>query len=101
GGRPRRRERARDPGGRAALSAHGVVARGRGVSAARRSSIRRGALSGTGLAVALVVLAPYIVMVCTALKPERELRITPPRLTPIEWRPANGLGVPRHATCVG
>jgi multiple sugar transport system permease protein len=63
------------------------------VSVARGSSIRRAALSGTGLAVALVVLAPYIVMVCTALKPERELRITPPRLTPIEWRPGNVLDV--------
>jgi len=63
------------------------------VSAARGSSIRRTALSGAGLAVALVVLAPYIVMICTALKPERELRITPPRLTPIEWRPANVLDV--------
>jgi multiple sugar transport system permease protein len=26
-------------------------------------------------------------MICTALKPESELRATPPRLTPIEWRP--------------
>jgi multiple sugar transport system permease protein len=26
-------------------------------------------------------------MICTALKPEGELRATPPRLTPIEWRP--------------
>jgi hypothetical protein len=30
---------------------------------ARGSSIRRTALSGVGLAVALVVLAPYIVMI--------------------------------------
>jgi len=28
-------------------------------------------------------------MVCTALKPEGELRITPPRLTPIAWQPGN------------
>ena len=27
--------------------------------------------------------APYVVMVCTALKPAGELRITPPRLTPV------------------
>jgi multiple sugar transport system permease protein len=46
-------------------------------------------LCGVGLALALVVLAPYVVMVCTALKPDSELRITPPRLTPIEWQPGN------------
>lgn len=61
--------------------------------ASRRRAARRGVLSGAGLAVALVVLTPYAVMVCTALKPERELRITPPRLTPIEWRPDNVLDV--------
>jgi len=32
-------------------------------------------LCGVGLALALVVLAPYVVMVCTALKPDGELRI--------------------------
>ncbi|PYN31986.1 MAG: sugar ABC transporter permease [Candidatus Rokuibacteriota bacterium] len=32
-------------------------------------------------------------MVCTALKPEGELRMTPPRLTPIQWRPGNVLEV--------
>jgi multiple sugar transport system permease protein len=46
-------------------------------------------LCGAGVALALVVLAPYAVMVCTALKPDGELRITPPRLTPIEWQPGN------------
>ena len=51
-----------------------------------RGVVRAALLSCAGLVVALVVLAPYVVMVCTALKPERELRITPPRLTPIEWR---------------
>ena len=54
-----------------------------------RSAGRRAMLSGAGLALALVVLAPYVVMVCTALKPDGELRITPPRLTPIEWQPDN------------
>jgi multiple sugar transport system permease protein len=44
---------------------------------------------GAGVALALVVLAPYVVMVCTALKPDGELRITPPRLTPIQWQPGN------------
>jgi multiple sugar transport system permease protein len=58
--------------------------RGRG-----RSAGRRAVLCGVGLALALVVLAPYVVMVCTALKPDSELRITPPRLTPIEWQPGN------------
>ena len=48
---------------------------------------RRVVLAGAGLAVAVLVLAPYAVMICTALKPEGELRATPPRLTPIEWRP--------------
>ena len=54
-----------------------------------RSAGRRAVLCGAGLALALIVLAPYVVMVCTALKPDGELRITPPRLTPIEWQPAN------------
>lgn len=48
----------------------------------------RVALTLSGLAVAAVVLAPYAVMVLTALKPDRELRATPPRLAPIDWQPA-------------
>jgi multiple sugar transport system permease protein len=65
------------------------------VSAARgrRRAARRAALSCAGLALALLVLAPYVVMVCTAVKPEDELRTTPPRLTPVEWRPGNFLEV--------
>lgn len=63
------------------------------VARRRRPTVRRAALSSAGLALALSVLAPYIVMVCTALKPEAELRITPPRLTPVEWRPGNVLEV--------
>jgi multiple sugar transport system permease protein len=65
------------------------------VSAARgrRRAARRAALSCAGLALALLVLAPYVVMVCTAVKPEGELRTTPPRLTPVEWRPGNFLEV--------
>jgi multiple sugar transport system permease protein len=59
----------------------------------RQRASRRTALSAAGLTVALVVLAPYLVMVCTALKPEAELRVTPPRLTPVEWRPGNVLEV--------
>jgi multiple sugar transport system permease protein len=65
-----------------------VRARGRA-----RGIARAALLSCAGLVVALVVLAPYVVMVCTALKPERELRMTPPRLTPIEWRLDNVLEV--------
>ena len=59
----------------------------------RRRVVRRAALCCAGLALAVVVLAPYAVMVCTALKPEGELRTTPPRLTPVEWRPGNFLEV--------
>ncbi len=59
----------------------------------RRRAARRAALSCAGLALALLVLAPYVVMVCTAVKPEDELRTTPPRLTPVEWRPGNFLEV--------
>jgi multiple sugar transport system permease protein len=51
--------------------------------------MKRAALAGAGLILALVMLAPYLVMTLTALKPESELRITPPRLTPIRWQPAN------------
>jgi multiple sugar transport system permease protein len=51
--------------------------------------VKRAALSGAGLVLALVILAPYLVMVVTALKPESELRVTPPRLLPVRWQPAN------------
>ena len=51
--------------------------------------IRRVALVGLGLLVAAALLAPYAVMLLTALKPETELRITPPRLLPTTWRPQN------------
>ncbi|MGH7323482.1 MAG: carbohydrate ABC transporter permease [Candidatus Rokuibacteriota bacterium] len=59
----------------------------------RRRAVRRAALSGAGLLLALVVLSPYLVMVLTAAKPEAELRITPPRLTPLHWQPENFLEV--------
>ncbi len=51
--------------------------------------IRKVALSGAGLLLAAVVLAPYAVMLLTALKPAAELRVTPPRLLPHQWRPQN------------
>src|SRR5262249_61930292 len=34
-------------------------------------------------------------MLCTALKPETELRTRPPRLMPVDWRPANFTAVLR------
>lgn len=48
--------------------------------------MRRAALAAAGVAVACGVLAPYAVMVLTALKPDPELRTTPPRLLPVVWR---------------
>jgi multiple sugar transport system permease protein len=41
------------------------------------------------LLLAAALLAPYAAMLLTALKPEAELRITPPRLLPVTWRPQN------------
>ena len=55
--------------------------------------MRRAALALLGQAVALAVLAPYLVMLLTALKPEAELRSTPPRLLPADWQPGNFLAV--------
>ena len=51
--------------------------------------IRRLVLSAAGGLLAAALLAPYAVMLLTALKPEAELRVSPPRLLPIEWRPQN------------
>jgi multiple sugar transport system permease protein len=51
--------------------------------------IRKVALSGAGLLLAAALLAPYAVMLLTALKPAAELRVTPPRLLPHQWRPQN------------
>jgi len=49
--------------------------------------MRRAALAVAGQVVALAVLAPYLVMLLTALKPEAELRVTPPQLLPVAWQP--------------
>jgi multiple sugar transport system permease protein len=57
--------------------------------------MRQAWLVAAGLGLAAVVLAPYAVMVFTALKPTGELRATPPRLLPIEWRPDNFVDVLR------
>jgi multiple sugar transport system permease protein len=51
--------------------------------------IRRWALTAAGLLLAAALLAPYAVMLLTALKPAAELRVSPPRLLPEEWRPQN------------
>ena len=50
-------------------------------------------MSGAGGLLALALLSPYLVMLLTGLKPESELRITPPRLTPMRWQPGNFLDV--------
>jgi len=55
--------------------------------------VRRAALTTAGGLLACAMLAPYAVMLLTALKPDAELRTTPPRLFPVEWRPANFLAV--------
>jgi multiple sugar transport system permease protein len=60
---------------------------------ARRDAFGRAALTATGFLVAAGVLSPYLVMTLTALKPARELRATPPRLTPVDWQPGNFLDV--------
>ena len=55
--------------------------------------MRRAALAVTGQAVAVAVLAPYLVMLLTAHKPEAELRTTPPRVLPVAWQPGNFVAV--------
>ena len=55
--------------------------------------MRRAAAALAGHAVALAVVAPYLVMLLTALKPESELRTTPPRLLPVDWQPGNFVAV--------
>src|SRR2546428_2514024 len=54
---------------------------------------RKAALSAAGLGLAVAVLAPYVVMRLTALKPDAELRTRPPRLLPLQWRPGTFLEV--------
>jgi multiple sugar transport system permease protein len=69
--------------------------RRRGFPPTTRRAIRRAWLAGAGLLLAVVVLSPYLVMVLTAAKPERELRTSPPRLTPLEWQLGNFVDVLR------
>lgn len=54
---------------------------------------RRVPLTGAGILLAVAVLAPYLVMLITAVKPDAELRITPPRLLPLRWHVGNFLEV--------
>jgi len=51
--------------------------------------MRRAGLGTAGLVIALGLAAPYLVMLFTAAKPEGELRTTPPRLLPVQWRLQN------------
>lgn len=55
--------------------------------------MKRVLLSLAGLGVAVLFLFPYVVMFCTAAKPDRELRTSPPRLTPVHWQLENFLTV--------
>ena len=64
-----------------------AVARGSGARGARR--LGRLGLAAAGLALAAALVSPYAVMVLTALKPDAELRIAPPRLLPARWRLEN------------
>ncbi len=60
-----------------------------GVGRWERSASRRVLLSVAGLALAVTIISPYLVMFFTALKPASELRATPARLTPQHWRIGN------------
>jgi multiple sugar transport system permease protein len=53
---------------------------------ARRRGVRRALLAAAGAAVGVAFVAPYLVMALDALKPVAELRATPPRLLPAQWR---------------
>ena len=79
--------------GASAVAAH--RRRGRGVGAVTRATIRRAWLTSMGLCLAVVFLSPYVVMFCTAAKPDSELRTSPPRLTPVRWQPGNFVEVLR------
>ena len=63
--------------------------RAAGVGRWERSTGRRVVLALAGLALAITLVSPYLVMFFTALKPAAELRATPARLTPEHWRFGN------------
>jgi len=71
--------------------AGGVAVRGRPASGARGRAI----LAMAGLLLAFALASPYLVMVSTALKPDAELRIRPPRIAPINWQPGNFVDILR------
>jgi multiple sugar transport system permease protein len=58
-----------------------------------RRALQRARLTCAGLLLALVFLAPYLVMLFTAAKPDAELRTSPPRLTPLHWQWSNFVDV--------
>jgi len=60
---------------------------------APRRALGQLGLAGVGTLLALAFLAPYLVMLLTAAKPEAELRVSPPRLTPLDWQWSNLLAV--------
>jgi len=67
-----------------------------GVEPGRRPAARprgRAILAMAGLLLAFALISPYLVMVLTALKPDAELRVRPPRIAPIHWQPGNFAGV--------
>ena len=76
----------------ASASISGDVAAG-----ARRGTRARGGaiLATAGLLLAFALISPYLVMLSTALKPDGELRVRPPRIAPIDWRPGNFVDVLR------
>ncbi len=51
-----------------------------------RRSLSRAGLTGAGWLLGAVALSPYLVMLLTAVKPEAELRTSPPQLLPTSWR---------------
>lgn len=59
----------------------------------RRSPLRVGLLTAAGAAAAAFFLFPYVVMLLTALKPDNELVLVPPRLFPKDWAFDNFLDV--------
>src|SRR5882762_4535377 len=81
GRRAGRGQRGADPGRGRRLSEDRALGGGR--------RVKRAALGMAGCVLAGAVLAPYGVMLLTALKPDAELRTTPPRLLPLHWRPGN------------
>ena len=65
------------------------------MTAARAVASRRIRLAAAGFLLAVALVSPYLVMLCTALKPDAELRTRPPRLTPVDWQPSNFVAVLR------